>query len=74
MSGGIRVCVVCGRPYVYGRANMLGRVHNQLVENLVREFGEYKKIVDAETGLAYRVPNAIDRSNFTVPPQLFYVV
>jgi len=56
-NGCVRVCVVCGRPYVYGRTLTCSEeCHKRLVEKLVREFGEYKKIVDAETGVAYRVP------------------
>jgi len=53
----LRVCVICGKPYVYGRLLTCSEeCHRKLVEKLIREFGEYKKIVDAETGKAYKVP------------------
>jgi len=54
----VRVCVVCGRHYIVGRLFTCGsdECHEKLVDWLVEEFGEFKKVVDAESGIAYRVP------------------
>jgi len=53
----LRVCVICGKPYVNGRLLTCSEeCHRKLVERLIREFGEYKKVVDAETGKVYKVP------------------
>jgi len=52
-----RVCVVCGALYRVGRMYTCSEeCHEKMVEALVEEFGEFKKIVDAETGVAYKVP------------------
>lgn len=52
-----RVCVVCGGLYrVGGFYTCSEACHRRLVDALVREFGEFKKIFDLETGVAYRVP------------------
>ena len=53
----VRVCVICGKPYVTGREYTCSEeCHRELVEKIVREFGEYKKVVDVETGKIYKVP------------------
>jgi len=53
----LRVCVICGKPYLIGRLLTCSEeCHRKLVERLIREFGEYKKVVDVETGKAYKVP------------------
>ena len=53
----LRVCVICGKPYLIGRLLTCSEeCHRKLVERLIREFGECKKVVDVETGKAYKVP------------------
>jgi len=50
-------CVVCGKPYLPGRLYTCSdECHKKLIDQLVKEFGEYKKVVDAETGKTYKVP------------------
>ena len=50
-------CVVCGKAYVGGRLYTCSQAcHERLVGLLVEDFGEFKRVVDAETGKAYRVP------------------
>ncbi len=57
----IRVCVICRKVYTLGRLFTCGseECHKKFIEKLVKEFGEYKKIVDIETGKAYRVPTRV---------------
>jgi hypothetical protein len=53
----LRVCVICGKSYVIGRLPTCSEeCHRKLVEKLIKGFGEYKKVIDAETGKAYKVP------------------
>ena len=58
MSGiKFRACVVCGKLYRIGRFYTCSEeCHERLVDEIVKAFGEFKKIVDLETGIAYRVP------------------
>lgn len=51
-------CAVCGKPKAGSRRLLTcsDGCHERLVERLVREFGEFKRVVDAETGKAYKVP------------------
>jgi hypothetical protein len=52
-----RVCVVCGNRYYGGHVFTCSEAcHERFVAMLVEEFGEHKRVVDAETGKAYRVP------------------
>jgi hypothetical protein len=52
----LRFCAVCGKPYVNGRLYTCSEgCHHKLVDELVEEFGESKKVVDAE-GTAHQVP------------------
>ena len=53
------VCVVCGKTYVtfYGHEFTCSeKCHKELCEKLVAMFGGFKKVVDAETGIAYKIP------------------
>jgi len=56
----VNQCVVCGRWYVLGKGSRLltcsEECHKKLIDKLVEEFGEFKKVVDVETGIAYKVP------------------
>lgn len=55
--GKFRVCVVCGKPYRIGRFYTCSeKCHGTLVDELVKKFGEFKKVVDVETGTSYKVP------------------
>ena len=52
-----RVCVVCGESYIIGRLYTCSEeCHQKFVKKIIKEFGEYKKVVDAETGKTYKVP------------------
>jgi len=50
------LCAVCGRERRTRLLTCSDRCHEKLIDRLVEHFGEYKKVVDAETGIAYRVP------------------
>jgi hypothetical protein len=51
------ICVVCGKAYVSGHLYTCSQAcHEKFAEVLCKMFGPYKKVVDAETGKAYRVP------------------
>jgi len=51
------VCIVCGKTYVGGREFTCSeKCHKELCKKLVAMFGEFKRVVDAETGKTYRVP------------------
>jgi hypothetical protein len=53
----LRRCIVCGALYVSGRQYTCSDVcHDELVEQIVKQLGEYKKIIRVSTGIAYRVP------------------
>lgn len=53
----LRVCVVCGKSYIIGHEYTCSdECHKKLVDELVARFGEYKRVIDAETGKAYKVP------------------
>lgn len=51
-------CVVCGKPKAGSRwlLTCSEECHERLVKKLIREFGEFKRVVNAETGKAYKVP------------------
>ena len=51
--------MVCGGLYRVGRMYTCSEeCHEKMVDGLVEKFGEFKKIVDVETGVAYKVPTA----------------
>ena len=53
----LRTCVICGRVYILGyRLTCSKECHERLIEILENKFGKYKKVIDAETGKAYKVP------------------
>lgn len=53
----LRVCVVCGKSYIIGYESTCSEeCHKKLIDEMVAKFGEYKRIIDAETGKAYKVP------------------
>src|SRR5437870_4974356 len=52
-------CANCGNPLPLRRIGMLtcsGLCHSVFVERLVLQFGEYKRVMDLETGVTHRVP------------------
>jgi len=50
-------CVVCGKGHLSGRLYTCSEeCHQKFIDRLVAEFGEYKKVLDVETGRSYRVP------------------
>lgn len=51
------ICVICGKFYTQGRLLTCSDDHHEeLVKRLIAEFGEFKKVVRASTGVAYKVP------------------
>ena len=53
----LRVCLVCGKSYIIGHQFTCSEeCHKKLMKHVVKLFGDHKKVVDAETGKAYRVP------------------
>lgn len=51
------ICLICGNLYEPGRElTCSDSCHEELVKRLIAEFGEYKKVVRASTGIAYKVP------------------
>jgi len=53
----LRVCVICGEPYVIGRQYTCSeKCHRKFVRALIKKSGKYKKVIDARTGVAHRVP------------------
>ena len=50
-------CLICPKYYEGGRELACSdECHEELVRHLIVEFGEFKKVVRASTGIAYRVP------------------
>ncbi|MDD4984896.1 MAG: hypothetical protein PHQ43_03765 [Dehalococcoidales bacterium] len=50
-------CAICGSAYDRGREMTCSDTcHEELVKRLIAEFGEFKQMVRANTGIAYRVP------------------
>lgn len=51
------VCVICGNTFEHGReVTCSDACHEELVNRLVAQFGEFKKVVRASTGEAFKVP------------------
>ncbi len=54
---GLKFCVICGTSCTDGRTLTCSqKCHDELVSNLIARFGEFKKVVRAPTGVAYKVP------------------
>ena len=50
-------CLVCQQLYNGGRElTCSDECQEELVRRLIAEFGEFKKVVRASTGIAYKVP------------------
>jgi len=53
----MRKCFICRKHYEGGRElTCSDECHQELVRRLITEFGEFKKVVRASTGVAYKVP------------------
>jgi len=52
----MRRCIICGKPHNYRVYTCSEECHKKLIDKLVKEFGEFKKVIDGETGKAYKVP------------------
>lgn len=51
------VCVVCGACNISGRTMTCSKeCHDELVKSLIATYGEFKKVVRAGTGEAFKVP------------------
>ena len=52
-----RICMSCGKAYSYGRLYTCSEAcHKKFVFGLICHFGKHKRVIDAVTGKAYRVP------------------
>lgn len=50
-------CIICGTFYEPGRETTCSEdCHDKLVACLIKQFGEFKKVVRQSTGVAYKVP------------------
>ncbi len=50
-------CVICGTPYFGGRQFTCSDVcHDELVRRLIAKVGEFKMVIRASTGEAFKVP------------------
>ena len=50
-------CCICDREYESGReVSCSDQCHEELARRLLTRFGEFKKVVRARTGVAYKVP------------------
>ena len=50
-------CTVCGGLYMSGPGITCStECHTALVEKMIAEFGEFKKVIRVSTGVAYKVP------------------
>jgi len=50
-------CLVCQQPYDGGRElTCSDECHEELVRRLIEKYGEFKKVVRASTGEAFKVP------------------
>lgn len=56
-------CFVCGTYYKIGEGSRLvtcsDKCHEQFVQHLIREFGEFKRVCSTVTGKCYRVPTRV---------------
>lgn len=59
-----RICIVCGKAHTTGRIYTCSeRCHKKFIDAMVKKFGEHKKIVDATTNKAYKVPTRVILEN-----------
>ncbi|MBA7550702.1 hypothetical protein ES705_43225 [subsurface metagenome] len=59
MSGKMmKICVVCGKENIYREFTCSDECHEMFKQKLIKEFGEYKIVVDLTTGKEHRVPTA----------------
>ena len=50
-------CVICGKPYFGGRQfTCSDECHDELVRRIIEKYGEFKIVVRASTGEAFKVP------------------
>lgn len=50
------VCIICGNNRGRYLLTCSEKCHNQLSKEFIKDFGEYKNIVDMTTGKTHRVP------------------
>jgi hypothetical protein len=58
-DSGLNRCFICGRHYEEQQVRLLtcsDECHEKLLQRLIDEFGEFKKVCSAVTGKCYRVP------------------
>lgn len=51
------ICIICGKSYTDVRVLTCSQpCHDELVDRLVAQFGEFKIVVRASTGESFKVP------------------
>lgn len=58
-----KTCVICGKEHHHREFTCSDECHKIFVDGLIKEFGEFKEVVDAETGKMHKVPtiNILER-------------
>ena len=49
-------CVICEAPCPQGKITCCDDHHEEFIQKVEAQFGLYKKVVDMETGITFRVP------------------
>ncbi len=52
----VPVCAICGTPITADRLTCSDDCHEKAVDFIESQYGYYKKVVDAVSGITYRVP------------------
>ncbi|GAH23082.1 unnamed protein product [marine sediment metagenome] len=52
----VKTCVICGKKHNCREYTCSDECHELFKQKLVKEFGEYKIVVDAVTGKEHQVP------------------
>lgn len=54
----MKICVVCGKEHNCREYTCSDECHEMFKQKLIKEFGEYKIVVDLTTGKEHRIPTA----------------
>lgn len=52
----MKICIICGKKHSYREHTCSDECHDLFMQKLIKEFGEYKIVVDMVTGKEHRVP------------------
>jgi len=51
-----RTCVICGKQHNNREFTCSDECHKKFVQEMIKQFGKYKRVEDMETGKEYKVP------------------